>query len=1774
MPEIYPAGDTSFTRAEIENFTPQQHRFARLGLPVDFSRAEIERDTDAVKLSRALMQAEPQSWGEYLTSKLPFLGSTISTVRDLSVLGPVSRLQAGEADRHDYEKIAAYMRRLQDEGDRAGLAEFGDLVASIPGFATEFLVTSGAYSGTKKAVTKGLEKTVARAVKGGVKRAVAAKATSAVVSRAAGVAAQAAANPQLVARSITNRLMPQIGFGRNDADVIEVIIQENDEGLVRAVGLGTLDAMIELASERSGRLIGRPSFVKGLKGTLVRRFLQKPGNSVPGLQDLLRRAGWHGVIGEVFEERVGELARGVPIPGLGRVSQDFGAIGQLLMGDPEGSEQVVKETLAFSVPGASVYAANRLADLRKIRKKGYVAVGDGIPGKNRKERMANLIEQEKRLEQEVDQWAQEDKHASQVSEDQGVTPSPGEVGEGREADRGRNVREEGKDEAGEKGPGKGVAARSEGQVEEAAPQRVEGFRTKLRDPSGFIQRSMGTYIALDKPFQPDMGDVSDVAVTVDPSKILDPNGLIEGTNPEKSQEDQRRYMEEVKRRGAPPDLLTSENPWKPLAQQRTEILQEMGYEAEAGWIDGPEGGNRELVVFDRGRVEAQTEEAVPAKEQVTPTRDELRAAIEGARDRGLSVDDWLAEEAEGLGAIYGQDQLRLFWRRAESGRAPSVEESAPPPAPTQSIQSPPAPGTAAEPVVTPSKTEGAEAAPKRRAGPGGQVPTSAVPRGGKKPSTGEVVSAMSTAFGVPVRTGHFRARPGVREIYKELEEVVRIKGYGDIAATAHGVAHDIAKKTNLLNDLPKPLQEELAGLDYKPDRGDIHEGFAEYVRHRLTTDEAASLAPRFDGWFNDWLNANPAMMDAFTAARGTVDHWSGPGAVDRVKAQIHRGESVWKKVGRALAPKTVWDWIANNWINRIRPLLNEAKVMVGAGSVAELLEKMPTEVNYWAFAKANLTKASAKTRGWAFHGTRDAWNKKVGPGLEETFTPIADELQDQETLFDFYAYAYSRHALTLYEQYDQALQEWRDGGEKGPPPRLKFPGIQRTDAQVTVAEFDPKPGWRKAAEGLTSWHNDLIDYLVDAGGLSKDAAETMKAMYPNYISLARHIDSDFATAAGGGGRRYANLPRGVHRLKGSGRQTLPPLESALAYAERIIGLADKVRVSRMLVAASHKYNTLGDTVEKVDPKDVPHSARLRNLKRQLEDAGADLSQADMDALLTVFSQDFTGDAKDNILVLYEKGEPQLYYVRPDLYRALMAVDAPAKLPRIIDLTFGVVARAIRLGTTGLKPAFSLGTNPMRDIQTATGQTEYQPRNPFSIALNAAGGVVSEITGDEVAQMWEAGGGPMAQWLGQDRRFLKETVQDLLARSPKAKILNWMKHPVDTLRTLFSIPESGPRLGEYRAAITALGWRPGMELTPEQHIKGMIASANVSTDFTEGGWLAMWVNQIIPFFNAQIQGPNRMASAIRNHPVATISAALIWITMVDLFLWWKYKDEEWYKDLSPAEKSRYRHFRIPGTETVLRFPSPFEWGHIFGSMPVAAAQSAYDKDPKAFGEAAERFFEDLTPSVLPGLAEPPLEVAANWDWYFERPLVSERLAGLEPQDQYAPYTTETAKAIAAIIAKGQEAVGGEPRGISPIFVEHLASGWTGGLATSAAQAMESAAGVTGQKSRRDLLGGPSAWPIVGRFFLSPHHTRQFDDFYRRLEILEQKNASLKLRGEGNPSIGVLKFMRKQSGVLADLRNQSRRTLADESLTDDQKREAFIKIHQQMLQVARGANKQVD
>lgn len=134
---------------------------------------------------------------------------------------------------------------------------------------------------------------------------------------------------------------------------------------------------------------------------------------------------------------------------------------------------------------------------------------------------------------------------------------------------------------------------------------IVGFHTTVpgRAPGkfDFIQRSDGTYLALDKPFEMTGGVVTRKAVDVDLTKLFDPNGLLPGTDVARSRDDWDNRLE-PHLRAELENVDFARDGRRGRAEAMTRALESLGYVGEVGWIDGPEGQNRELIIFDRSAV--------------------------------------------------------------------------------------------------------------------------------------------------------------------------------------------------------------------------------------------------------------------------------------------------------------------------------------------------------------------------------------------------------------------------------------------------------------------------------------------------------------------------------------------------------------------------------------------------------------------------------------------------------------------------------------------------------------------------------------------------------------------------------------------------------------------------------------------------------------------------------------------------------------------------------------------------------------------------------------------------------------------------------------------------------------------------------------------------------------------------------------------------------------------------------------------------------------------
>lgn len=147
--------------------------------------------------------------------------------------------------------------------------------------------------------------------------------------------------------------------------------------------------------------------------------------------------------------------------------------------------------------------------------------------------------------------------------------------------------------------------------------------------------------------------------------------------------------------------------------------------------------------------------------------------------------------------------------------------------------------------------------------------------------------------------------------YTWAEHMGRIAGraWHNLAVWTHELAHHYDGQNGLIDDegrdvvgvVPSDIQAELAPLDYNPRRNDPREGFAEWMRHFLTSDNAQQLAPKMFDWFTKvWLPSHPEDLKKFATARRLIDKWRDQSPEDRQRA------NVWERGRRAQVLEQRW----------------------------------------------------------------------------------------------------------------------------------------------------------------------------------------------------------------------------------------------------------------------------------------------------------------------------------------------------------------------------------------------------------------------------------------------------------------------------------------------------------------------------------------------------------------------------------------------------------------------------------------------------------------------------------------------------------------------------------------------------------------------------------------------------------------------------------------------------------------------------------------------------
>lgn len=762
-------------------------------------------------------------------------------------------------------------------------------------------------------------------------------------------------------------------------------------------------------------------------------------------------------------------------------------------------------------------------------------------------------------------------------------------------------------------------------------------------------------------------------------------------------------------------------------------------------------------------------------------------------------------------------------------------------------------------------------------------------------------------------------------------------------------------------------------------------------------------------------------------------------------------------------------------------------------------------------------KSDSKAMFMVMHGTTDLAGNITGGSLRAALKPVGarwDELMD---------YMAAERALELT---DRKIVSG------------VFPDINPTQQKEMLTlvrdHYQNMPEMRRASTLMREWNNNVWDYVEHAGGISHAARETMEALNQFYLPFARVLENDklFTTVVKKHGME--NAEHIGHLITGSKKQIQNPLTTLVQNTGDLIDMADRARIGRAFgdLAQLDGFDKMfPDIIEEIQTRGAAMKIKKSELRELLVELGVNPDkmparvQEEIAGFFKAKSLMRTND--QNVVTFWLDGKQRAFSLHPEIYRTVKGLDSIVH-KSFLSITAAGAARAVRLGATGLRPGFSLVTNPIRDIFTSAFQSE------FGAHASLFEGMYRMMRkGDRFHQMYNAAGGPMSTFVGMDINAMKKTLYDIVEHDAAAGMKHMALHPgealgrmVDATRDAFNFTEKGPRLAEFRKAYRAAAkvWGDGSE---QALVIAERAAADITVDFGRAGIYSRLLNQYIPFWNAATQGVHRFARFYRQHPVKATIKLAGGLTAPSLVLWNMHKDEMWYQQLPAWEKAMFLHFHLglneDGSDNVLRIPLPFDWGVIGAGLPVAIADYGWQHgDTRKFGEQLGqmlgnfgnigRFAGPIVSGAMgadPGMREggvggavvgaakgsynvatdiaifrPLADVFAGgeggWDHFRDQPIDSHYTVEnvKQPKDRFNAWTSQTARAL------------GESLNYSPKKIDHLIYVSTGGLGSEAVRGVDWLAETLGHDFEQ-----PSAYEL-GLMGWSEHACKRFADFWER------------------------------------------------------------------------------
>lgn len=965
-----------------------------------------------------------------------------------------------------------------------------------------------------------------------------------------------------------------------------------------------------------------------------------------------------------------------------------------------------------------------------------------------------------------------------------------------------------------------------------------------------------------------------------------------------------------------------------------------------------------------------------------------------------------------------------------------------------------------------------------------------------------IVDYVNRLFNATIRTG--RTEKGARGQFDTLSHVIRTQNFAEPRVIAHELGHFLDERFHfskapeyageLLHLVTDRFEDGYDNLDVS---GKMAEGFAEFF-HDYVTDRAQARrnAPKFYDYFEKQLHQDPKLTGAVNKLTKVMYQWNHQGAVARVKGHISFASDSTGLQGlkRMLQDGTFGEAGKKAWSRLYTEGVDELH------SLADVVAAVEKRIGKKLPFSANPFLNAWAARGWAGKAItliQHGDPERGIPSLKSIFQKVG-----KDKLKDFSAFLVALREKDIYD-FNSKLKK----GEEGAALKATMDPI---DAGMTIRELAKKhPEFVEAAKELYRFQQHLIDELVNAGMLSAKAAADMRKRWPHYVPFQRIVDGIDAPSVGG--KKFVNVGNTIQKFKGSSRDIVDPLESVISNTFRVVSAIERNKVGQSFVKLS-RMKGMGDLCEEV--KGTPR-------------------------------------ATDSTFYVWEGGKKKTYATSPELLSALKMTNKEGM--NMLVRVLRVPAGWLRSGAT-LSPEFIL-RNPVRDMISAS----LYSKHGFIPVWDTMRGLSLYLKKGKEYWDYMNSGAAQSAMVSLDRDYLHGQMRDLLK---KKSVLSMCANPIEALRAFSEATEMATRLAEFDLAkkgYTGIGNRLfGKERKPVSNVEAGIEARDVTLDFGRHGKSTQSLNQTIAFFNAAIQGTDKMIREFKAHPAQMTAKTFIGITLPSVLLWYLNKDDPRYQELPQWQKDIF--WVIPGKDTLYKIPKPFELGILFGTVPERVMQYMYDKEKgrngPGFKGLGASITDNLLPSAIPTGMLPALEWISNYSFFMGRNIVPLSQSKLPDRQQYGPYTSYLARKV------------GNAFDLSPRKIDNTIQDVGGNLAALGNSIIDKAAGLAETRPAKRWSEAPGVRGFTATPYASSDSVQRLRDDFSQQEKLYNEFKMTKQKPEGYDAAKYVKYKAAMDAMNNTYRAE-KKIMDSKQLDSRQKRERLDRIKMQQTNIARRA-----